>query len=275
MPLFGYPGGKAKMFGHIAPFIFDLCHGEKDLEYREPFAGGLGLLAKMLYKLWFHRLWINDLDPSIACLWTSVMRFPEELAKRILEFTPSVDAFLEFRKAIRQLSSVPDNGKAIIDYGFKKLALQKMSHRSAGRDVLGGIKQEGKLLVRRCWHPGPLVHNLWQWHRKLVYFQPRDNRCSSYDFTRLIEDELCRAVLYLDPPYFQPFKQHYPFTFEEKDHLRLASALKATSHKWVLSYDDVPQIKDLYSWAKCRPIKTTYTMKAEVVEGNELIITRN
>jgi DNA adenine methylase len=222
------------MFGQIAPYIFDCFYGTKELEYREPFAGGLGLLTKMLYKSWFHRLWINDLDPSIACLWTSVIRFPEEIEKRIIDFTPSVDAFFQFRQSIRELSSVPSEDSVLVNYGFKKLALHKMSHDCTGKDVQGGIRQEGKLPVSHRWHSGPLVHNLWQWHRKLHYFQPREGRCSSDDFTRLIEDESCRAGLYCDPPFFRPFKTYYPYSFEEKDHCRLAAALKACSHKWVV-----------------------------------------
>jgi DNA adenine methylase len=263
------------MYGHIAPLLFDCFYGKRELEYREPFAGGLGLLAKMLYKLWFHRLWINDLDPSIACLWTSVLRFPEEMERCILDFAPSVKAFFEFRRAVRELWAFPESDNAMLDYGFKKLALNKMSHDCAEQDVQGGIKQEGKYPVSHRWHPNSLVHNLWQWHRKLTYFQPREGRCSCQDFTRIIEDESCRAVIYCDPPYFRPFKEYYRFRFEEADHLRLASALKATPHKWVLSYDDVPEIRDLYAWANLRPITTTYTLNSEFVEGKELIITRN
>ena len=227
----------------------------------------------MLYKLWFHRLWINDLDPSIACLWTSVIRHPEDIAQRILDFTPGVDAFFEFKHAIRQLCFVPDDENALIDYGFKTLALIKMSRHGAGQEVQGGIRQQGRHTVNYRWHLESLVHNLWQWHRKLAYFQPREGRCDCQDFTRLIEDESCRAVLYLDPPYFKPSRSYYRYPFSEKDHFRLAAALKACSHKWVLSYDDVPEIRDLYSWAKIRPIKTTYTLNSELAEGNELIIT--
>ena len=263
------------MYGLIAPFLFDCFYGTKELEYREPFAGGLGLLDKMLYKLWFHRLCINDLDPGIACIWTSVIRYPEAIAQRILAFRPSVDAFYKFRQAIRQFSSVPGDKNTLIDHGFKALALIKMSRHGAGQNVQGGVRQEGKHTVSHRWHSGPLVRNLWRWHQKLTYFQPREGRCGCQDFTRLIEDESCRAVLYCDPPYFKPYRTYYRYPFKEKDHIRLATALKACSHKWVLSYDDVPEVRDLYSWAKIRQIKTAYTLNSELVEANELIITRN
>lgn len=286
MPLFGYPGGKVRLHGTIEPFICEYTYNSQGLEYREPFAGSLGLLLRMGYEASFHdifRIWINDLDPSIASLWTGVIRYPKELEERILGFTPSVDAFLTFKKDSFQLESLPSSKDLLVECAFKKLALHKMSFNSPMHDIRGGLKQQGKTLVDRNWRPQLLCSTLWQWHRRLSRFQPRENRCSGYDFTTLIADDSCPAVLYLDPPYFN-IERYYRFSFSERDHVRLSQALKATPHRWVLSYNDCPEVRDLYSWARVYTFPHTYRLTSgiagaacrhEGVRANELVIVRN
>jgi len=55
------------------------------------------------------------------------------------------------------------------------------------------------------------------------------------------------TFIYLDPPYHgvgkELYKDHY---FEEEDHCRLAEALRKVDKQWLMSYDDVPEIRALF-----------------------------
>jgi site-specific DNA-adenine methylase len=54
-------------------------------------------------------------------------------------------------------------------------------------------------------------------------------------------------MLYLDPPWDYPQRKHYDKSFTEQDHWRLALALMTTRHDWILSYNDTPLVRRLYS----------------------------
>lgn len=55
------------------------------------------------------------------------------------------------------------------------------------------------------------------------------------------------ALFYLDPPYVGTEK-YYNVLFTDEDHQRLATLLKGIKGRFILSYDDNPMIRELYSW---------------------------
>lgn len=66
------------------------------------------------------------------------------------------------------------------------------------------------------------------------------------DFERLIKTyDRPDALLYLDPPYYDAEK-YYPDRFQPEDHMRLAETLKNIKGKFILSYNDCPEIRELY-----------------------------
>lgn len=66
------------------------------------------------------------------------------------------------------------------------------------------------------------------------------------DFERLIKTyDRESALFYLDPPYYEAEK-YYPDRFMPKDHERLRDALICIKGKFVLSYNDCPEIRELY-----------------------------
>lgn len=66
------------------------------------------------------------------------------------------------------------------------------------------------------------------------------------DFERLIKTyNRPGALFYLDPPYFEAEK-YYPDRFNPEDHTRLKKCLCGLKGKFILSYNDCPQIRELY-----------------------------
>ncbi len=66
------------------------------------------------------------------------------------------------------------------------------------------------------------------------------------DFERLIKTyDRPEALFYLDPPYFEAEK-YYPDRFNPEDHERLRKCLENIKGKFILSYNDSQQIRDLY-----------------------------
>jgi DNA adenine methylase len=84
MSFFRYPGGKNKLKDIIISKILILS---KDCDtYVEPFFGGgsIGLNLLKDHHLTFSKIWINDKDIGIVCLWDTVIRFPQLLKDKII-----------------------------------------------------------------------------------------------------------------------------------------------------------------------------------------------
>jgi DNA adenine methylase len=75
---------------------------------------------------------------------------------------------------------------------------------------------------------------------------------SSLDFEQVIDHAPDNALLFVDPPYFSAEQdKFYTCSFTHEDHLRLEACLRrnAARLKFFLTYDNVKQVRKLYSWA--------------------------
>ena len=94
-----------------------------------------------------------------------------------------------------------------------------------------------------------------------------------------LNDNPAATVVYLDPPYINKADQIYTLPFTGRDHRELAAYLKASPHRWVLSYDAEPLILDLYrgrSDVHRYRVTHHYTMtgkRKKAVPGREVIFT--
>lgn len=67
------------------------------------------------------------------------------------------------------------------------------------------------------------------------------------DFERLIKTyDRESALFYCDPPYYEAEK-YYPDRFQPEDHVRLRDTLSRIKGKFILSYNDCPEIRELYA----------------------------
>src|SRR5205823_6080012 len=65
------------------------------------------------------------------------------------------------------------------------------------------------------------------------------------------------AFFYLDPPYFN--KPFYKFNFEEKDYAELAERLATLKGKFLLSLNDVPEIRQIFGEFNIKTLPMTYS----------------
>jgi DNA adenine methylase len=271
MQLFRYPGGKSKLQSAIAHRLTK--HGNNTpRQYREPFFGGGGMGIAMLDYPYFNGVWINDKDPGIASVWTAIAQHPGRLIEHIKGFTPSIDAFDSFKDELLTVTSVPAETEALVDLGFKKLALHQMSFSGLGTKSggpLGGRAQLSKGKIDSRWSPHRLCRKIGEFHQRFAVVNVTG--CTCLDFADLIEDETCDCLIYCDPPYVGQGNNLYQCGFTEQDHVRLAECLRKTPHPWVLSYDDCPLVRDLYSWAQIGELAVGYSVSS-VRRTSELLI---
>ena len=147
--------------------------------------------------------------------------------------------------------------------------------------------------MNRTSFSGKLVSASWGYRPKRSLPPERWNErilpCGGYlenvtltnlDFSKVIQANGEKVLLYVDPPYFLPPKhKHYRCGFDLEDHIRLAKELKNTKHKFFLTYDNCDEIRKLYKWANIFPIEFFYRVDNSSARGGnrkvgfELIIT--
>jgi len=67
------------------------------------------------------------------------------------------------------------------------------------------------------------------------------------------------TFFYLDPPYFN--KPYYRFNFVEEDYVRIAEMLKSIKGKFLMSLNDTPEIRRIFSGFNIRTIELVYTAR--------------
>lgn len=272
-----YPGSKAKLAEYITSRFpesmqFALWSDKAGWEYREPFFGA-GAVGFSVMDVLAPRcpIWINDLDSGMCALWRSVKEHPRDLARLISNFAPSTDLFYKFKEL---------DGDPLPNFlwqGFRKLALHRMSYSGLGvmsGGPLGGRNQSSEYNVNCRWNPERIIENLSSLNELLNRF--KNVQITNLDFGEVIKDAPAECFIYADPPYYEKGPELYKHSMSEADHARLAGLLRETKATWVLSYDEHPAIRELYSWATFEQIELKYTTafsRGSRPKNQEVIIT--
>lgn len=260
MSLLRYPGGKNKIKSLLIKEIHSLPSGG-GLQYREPFLGG-GSIAIAMMQSGVSSMWVNDRDPGMSALWTSVIRKPDELCAKIKSFSPSVDSFYAMRDMLKGLTEeVPE--ESTVEVGFAKLALHQTSYSGLGvmsGSPLGGVEQKSQYKIDCRWYPKTLCKKIETYSSMFSKVELHENKCTCLDFDSVLSGGI--YLSYVDPPYYHKGNELYQFGLSNYDHLRLSKSLRAAEGPWLVSYDDCPEIRDLYSWACVKSLDVPYSINA-------------
>jgi len=68
------------------------------------------------------------------------------------------------------------------------------------------------------------------------------------------------TLFYLDPPYWGCENDYGKELFHRNDFTRLETTLKALRGRFILSLNDLPEVREMFSFFNIEPVKTRYTM---------------
>ena len=258
-----YPGGKAKLY----PYFVELIKLNKLMgaEYCEPYAGGAGLAIRLLTNGFVDRIAINDIDSSIYAFWASVVFETKRFCALISKTPVTIDEW--YRQ--REIWEDGDLGNSLA-LGFATYFLNRTNRSGIieGAGPIGGYAQEGewKLGVRLV--KAKQIENIMA----LSKFAGQIS-VSNLDALKFFEKSAKkeRSLIYLDPPYFVKGRKLYKNFYEQDDHQRIARELtKRRKIKWVVSYDDVPEIRKAYRAFTAQTYSLNYSAGEKSV-GSEVI----
>ena len=232
-----YPGGKGRLTPYFEKIIEENELG--DAIYVEPFAGGAGMAIKLLVDEKVEQIHLNDVDPSIYSFWYSLMKYPDEFIGMVN------DAELTCEEWVKQKNKLFDPNASLLEHGFAAFYLNRTNRSGILRaGPIGGIKQEGNYKIDARFNKEELIERL-----KVIVNHKDAITITSEDASSLLsklEYPKDRTLIYIDPPYYAKGKSLYLNYYSNEDHVTFSKIVKSLDYKWVLSYDDVPQIRELY-----------------------------
>ena len=264
-----YPGGKSRALKQILPLI-----PVNISEFREPFVGG-GSVFFAIRNLFQDRIksyWINDLNYDLYCFWkqtrdngpnlvevltdmhattTDGRALFENLTKAKDLLNKNPDMLSEFERAVRffvlnriTFSGVVDSG------GYSQSAYEKRFTESS---------------IERVKNISPHLSGV---------------KITNGDYTNALFQDGDDVLIFLDPPYWKAAESklygvrgelHTTF-----DHAQFAENMRKCPHKWLITYDDSPTIRELFDFAEIQEWTLQYGMnnyrKESAAKGKELFI---
>jgi len=255
-----YPGGKSRAIKKILPLIPDFK------EFREPFVGGGSVFIAVKQKTRKNALFkINDLNYDLYCFWKSSRDNLDEMVRIIKEIK---NKHKDGRELFNTYNEYPCQTE--LDYAIRFFILNRITF--SGTVDSGGYSQQA--FEKRFTDSS--IDRLSQLKSIM-----NDILITNEDYEQLLLEDGNGVFIFLDPPYFKSMKSklygkngdlHTSF-----DRFRFASNIKKCKHNWLITYDDSPEIRELFDFANIYEWELQYGMnnymRAYAKKGKELFIT--
>ena len=258
-----YPGGKYKISKLVALLI-----GKSDVPcrtYVEPFAGGAGVALDLLFSGYVERIVINDSDKAIYSIWRAITTENAQFIDKMMDTNVTIDEWQRQREIY-----YTENKRYSLDFAFSAFFLNRTNHSgilSAG--PIGGQEQnDWKLDVR-------FVKD--KLARQILRIGERkgDIKVFNRDVMTFIRNKLQRmgrdAFVYFDPPYYKKGRKLYKNFFTPELHKALHDSISVNvPQDWIVSYDDVAEIREIYDDFPSRSFSLDYSL-ANNGKGREIM----
>jgi DNA adenine methylase len=256
-----YPGGKRR----LANFLKLVCINN-DLsreKYIELYAGGAAIALEFLFSDFVSEVHINDLDSSIYAFWHTVLHNTDRLCDKIRTIEITMDEWYCQK-------DIQENAEDTFDLGFSTFFLNRTNRSGIIQGgVIGGKNQNGKYKISARFNKSNLIERI--------------NRISSYrdqikiynkdaaDFIEtVLPDFPSETLVYLDPPYYSKGDGLYKNSYDHREHEKIAQLIADIDQKWIVSYDNVPEIKEIYA-GRTHLVYDLHYSAANRYEGSEVI----
>lgn len=250
-PLAPYIGGKRNLSQRLVEMIGRTPH----VTYAEPFVGMGGVFFRRDHRP--KQEVINDLSGDVANLFRVLQ---EHHVPLIDEMRFKLSSRNEFARLMRQdPETLTDLRRAARFVYLQTLAFGgKVSSRHFGVSMGQPARFDFTKVVPR----------LQDIHERLsgvtIEQLPFDRFISRYDRPG--------TLFYCDPPYWGCEGDYGPL-FNRDDFERLNDALKAVRGRFILSLNDLPEVREIFSWAEIEAVELTYSLSGGPTRAKEVIIT--
>lgn len=263
-----YPGGKSC----LSNFINDIAqlNGIIGGTYMELYAGGAGAALNLLFDGTFNRIHINDYDYNVYAMWYAILNHTRAFINRINNTCITIE---EWHKQ----KSIFERGRRanIVDLGFSTFFLNRTNRSGiifkAG--PIGGLNQTGNYKIDVRFNKENLIERI-----EKIADRRNDIFLTNLDAVEILNNiqmynlVLEETFIYLDPPYYKKGKELYLNNYKHDNHLNLANTIRNIENvKWLVSYDNVSEIKEMYEDYRMSSFDLNYTLQTKKF-GSELLV---
>ncbi len=257
---FRYPGGKTWLIPTVRQWLKQENKAISILI--EPFAGGGIVSLTAAFEKLAEQITMVELDEEIAAVWEVIFNIKNKWL---------ADKIYSFELTHENIKAELDNPRKLLqDVAFCTILKNRVFHGGILAKGSGMIKngENGRGIASR-WYPKSLRDRILA----ISYVKSKINFIAGDAFD-VLEQNLCneQAYFFIDPPYTVAGKRLY--THFDIDHERLFELSAQLKGKFMLTYDDTDEIRQLankYNLEyKTIPMKTTLHYKK-----NEIIISDN
>ena len=252
-PIAAYLGGKRLLAKTIVPIIEKIPHNI----YCEPFVGMGGIFFRRTKKPKCEA--VNDINSEIVNMFRMVERFPDYLAD-MLRF--KICSRAEFKRML----ATPPLLLTELERAVRYLYIQKNAFGGKTFSQVFGVALE-----RTRFDSERIIPQIHMLHKRLagVYIE-----CLPYaEFIKRYDRP--DTLFYLDPPYWGCESFYGKDFFSRADFAELAKLLKGIKGKFIMSINDVPEIRAIFKGFHQKEVNTRYTAgtqsgkkAAELLIGN-------
>ena len=259
-----YPGGKGK----FTPFIKALIEQNSFLDghYVEPFAGGCGVALELLFDEYVSRIHVNDIDPAIYAFWKAAIEQTDELCRAIYDIPVTIENWHRQKEILN--NSDQHSNLEVATATFFLNRTNRSGILKAG--VIGGLAQAGKWKLDARFNKKdliPRIELIGRFSNRIFVY----NKDAVSFLNKIVPSLPEKTLLYLDPPYYVKGKGLYRNFYEHDDHVLIAETLNKVKAHWIVSYDDTPEIREIYAQYRQDSYFLSYTAQ-EKKKGSEVMI---
>jgi len=200
---------------------------------------------------------VNDLDGEVVNFFRCAQHHYEELVRCLKFVLVSRDWFHIFDR--QNPASLTDIQRAARFFFLQKTCYAALVH---------GRHYAAKVVSAPGFDASRLPKIFENAHKRLSRVQ-----IESLPFQEFIPKfDRPKTLFFCDPPYWE--RKLYNFNFSQDDYRILADLLQSLKGKFVLTVDDVPELRDLFKHSKIVEVEIPYTAQREAGKRyRELIIT--
>ncbi len=260
-----YPGGKGKLAAFVKRLI-QMNH-LLDGEYVEPYAGGAAIALELLFHEYVSHIHINDISRPVHSFWKSVLNQTDELCRLVRNTPRTVQAWDAQKKILVNQTDHDD-----VSLGFATFFLNRTNRSGIlNGGIIGGRRQSGPWKIDARFNADELIYRI-----EAIAKMKRKISLTRKDGVEFLRAGRMRwpkkTLIYCDPPYYVKGRQLYYDFYQHEDHERVARFVKqeVTQQKWIVSYDDVEPIRDLYAEYRRVVYRVGYSARS-AREGSEVM----
>jgi DNA adenine methylase len=234
--------------------------------YIEPYAGGASVALSLLFDKYAGKIKINDIDWAVYAFWHSVLNDTDALCRKIAD-TPITMETWQVQHELQKHKEDAD----LLELGFSTFFLNRTNRSGILKGgVIGGKEQMGYYKIDARYNKKNLIERI---ERVAVYADLIE--LTSMDALALLKrykhTHTAKSFCYLDPPYHVKGRDLYLNYYDDNDHKATAEAIKKYKGKWIISYDAVPFIRDLYKDYRQKEYYLSYSAGSRS-KGREIMV---